>query len=48
VRALVANLIELGGAALLVYGVARLSTTAALILGGVLLISAGAVYGTQR
>lgn len=46
-RALLSSLLELAGAALLIYGIATVSTTAALIV-RLLLIVAGAVWGTTK
>jgi hypothetical protein len=47
-KALLSNLLELAGATLLVYGIATVSTTAALIVSGLLLTVAGAVLGSTR
>jgi hypothetical protein len=47
-RALLSSLLELAGASLLVYGIATVSTTAALIVSGVLLTVAGAVLGSAK
>ena len=47
-RALLSSLLELAGAAVLIFGIATVSTTAALIVSGLLLIVAGAVWGTAR
>jgi hypothetical protein len=48
VKALVASLAELAGGALVVYGIALLSVPAALIVGGLLVIAAGATYAGDR